>query len=120
MRIQFSQCVGTESTISIVKDPAQLNVREEILFSEARGSKLAVVKELQGDYYLLVEAFTFVPNEQIEFLIRVDFFDQSKALNMIQGAYIPENGGRIQVEYLRDRRGNVKVKWSPLAGLDST
>jgi hypothetical protein len=78
---------------------------------------VGTINDLEGENYILVESFSMSSDTKIEYLIRVDFFDNTLHGMVMKNHYIPEDGGRIRYDYARNRKGNVRLNWSPLYSL---
>lgn len=75
--------------------------------------------DVPGDSYVVVEAYTKDTAATMEYLLKVNFFDTPSSHK--QNPYLPANGGQLTYKYLRGRKGNVLLSWSPLySALDST
>ena len=109
-------CVGIIN-IGILKDAGILDERIPIEFKREQGSWVGTISGLDGEYYLIVDTISTLNQDQdslTEYILRVDFIDKQPLQNIMLTQYIPEDGGKISVEYSRNRKGNVKLNWSPL------
>ena len=76
---------------------------------------------MSGEYFLIVDTISLLnqdPDSLTEYILRVDYIDKQPLHNVMLTQYIPEDGGKISVEYSRNRKGNVKLNWSPLYQMD--
>lgn len=53
--------------------------------------KVATLRDLKGEYFILVEAFTTEVEEEHDYMLRVDFLEKEGPQNL----YIPMDDGRI-------------------------
>jgi hypothetical protein len=114
LSVRFAQCVGRGTQFAVLRDPGRLEVREPFYeVSEGNGRRIGVV-ETKGmvEGYIIVEGFTKEVSLDMEYYIRVDFLDTPASHS--QNPYMPANGGRITYKYVRGKKGEVKLSWSPL------
>lgn len=73
-----------------------------------------IVQNLEGVHYILVEALNFGLTDKTkkEYLIKMAYVD-SKEISE-EANYIPENGGHIDYELVKNSKGDVKLKWGAL------
>ena len=77
---------------------------------------IGTINDLYGENYILVEAVTNDLNSTFSYMVRVDFYNPALATQP-KNIYVPANGGHIDYEYVRDTKGTVKLKWSPVLSL---
>lgn len=78
------------------------------------GKQVGTISNLEGDNYILVESISPDPKTITEYMLRVDFIASNLHNMLMKTHYIPEDGGRIRIDYTRGRKGNVRLNWSPL------